>query len=183
MKKLTKQQREVREMKARLPLAKAPVRKKLGQKTAAQLMPVADKWFSRYIRLRDCEFTGTDWVGECIDGCGRKLVVLDADGKWKPSSNNGHFISRGVYSLRFSEENCSLQAAFCNAWRDKEDMLEGYRTGLALKCGEDTVKELKRLSKLPEAYRRPSKPDLLQVISDAKQEVEYILAHKENYQR
>lgn len=183
MKKLTKEQKEVRALKAQLPLAKAPVRKKLDQKTAQALVPIADAWFSKYIRLRDCEFTGTDWVGECIDGCGRKLVVLDSDGKWKSSSNNGHFITRGVFSLRYSEENCSLQAAFCNAWRDKEDMLEGYRTGLALKCGEATVAELKRLSKLPEAYKRPSKAELLQIIADAKQEVEYILAHKENYQR
>lgn len=182
MKKLTKQQREARAMKARLPLAKAPVRKKLEQKTAAQLIPEADKYYSKYVRLRDSEFNGREWVGECIS-CPRSLIVINSDGRWVASSQNGHFITRGVYSLRFDEYNTNLQCAHCNAWRDKEDMLEGYRTGLALKCGEDTVKELKRLSKLPEAYRRPSKPDLLQVISDAKQEVEYILAHKENYQR
>lgn len=182
MKKLTKQQREVRALKAKLPLAKPPVRKKLEQKTAAQLIPEADKWWSKYVRLRDSTFTGTDWVTECIDGCGRTGSVY-SEGKWKKGFDCGHFISRGVLSLRFSEENTHAQSSFCNAWRDKEDMLEGYRNGLALKCGDDTVKELKRLSKLPEAYKRPSKSELLQIIADAKQEVEYILAHKENYQR
>lgn len=183
MKKLTKEQKIVREMKSRLPLAKAPVRKKLEQKTAAQLIPEADKWWSRYVRLRDSEYTGTDFVAECIDGCGRKMVVLDSAGKWKQGVDCGHFVSRGVMSLRFSEENTHAQSSFCNAWRDKEDMLEGYRNGLALKCGEATVKELKRLSKLPEAYKRPSKSELLRIIADTKQEVEYILAHKENYKR
>ena len=181
-KKLTKQQREVRALKAKLPLAKPPVRKKLDQKTAQQLIKPADDAFSRYIRLRDCSFTGTDWVGQCIS-CDRIGVIYTGDGKWVQGWDNGHFITRGVHSLRFSEENCNLQCRHCNIWRDKDDMLQAYKKGLALKCGDDTVVELKRLSKLPEAYKRPSKSELLQIISDAKQEVEYILAHKENYQR
>jgi len=172
----------VREMKARLPLGKAPIRKKLDQKTAQQLIKPADDALSKYIRLRDSSFTGTDWVGECIS-CPRTQIILSGDGKWSQGWDNGHFITRGVYSLRFDEYNCNLQCRHCNIWRDKGDMLKGYETGLALKCGEATVAELKRLSKLPEAYKRPSKAELLQIIADAKQEVEYILAHKENYQR
>lgn len=175
IKKLTKLQREVRAMKAQLPLAK-PTRG-LENKTAQQLVPLADAAFSKYVRLRDCEFNGSEWVGDCIDGCGRELVVIDSDGKWKSSANNGHYISRGVHSLRFDEFNTNLQSAWCNAWRDKQDMIEGYEKGLALKYGGDTVLELKRLSKLPDAYRRQKKPELLEIIRSAKAYVEYTLAH------
>lgn len=165
-------------MKARLPLAK-PTRKKLADKTAQQLIPEADKWFSKYIRLRDAsKQPDGSWVGECIDECGRTLTVIDADGKWKSEANNGHYVTRGVYSLRFDEYNCHLQAAWCNAWRDKQDMIEGYEKGLALKCGDDMVKTLKQLSKAPEAYKRPTKPELLQIIEDSKTYIKYTLDHE-----
>lgn len=99
MKKLTKQQREVKALKAKLPLAKP--KRGDANKTAQQLIPVADAWFSKYVRLRDSEFKGDGWYGECIDGCGRILPVY-VQGKWKSSSNNGHFITRGVMSLSLS---------------------------------------------------------------------------------
>lgn len=166
-------------------LSHNPVKKKkrrtLQEKTAQQLVSEADKWFSKYIRLRDSHYTGNEWVGYCIDGCGRALIVIDDEGKWKASANNGHFVTRGVYSLRFDEYNTNLQSAWCNAWRDKQDMIEAYERGLALKHGEDTVKELKRLAKLPEAYKRPGKQELLQIIEDSKTYIEHALSHPENY--
>lgn len=171
-KRLTKEQKEIRAMKAKLPLGK-PTRRKLQDKTAQQLMEPADNAYSRYIRLRDAEFKNGEWVGVCIS-CPRKLVVINSEGKWVASSQNGHFISRGVYSLRFNEFNTNLQCAHCNAWRDKEDMLEGYRKGLADKYGEDTVTELKELSKAPDAYKRPKKPELLEIIRASK---EYVKNH------
>lgn len=158
-------------------VAKPKVRKRktLEQKTAQELIREADAWFSKYIRLRDSEFNGKEWVAPCIDGCGKELVVIDAEGRWKNSANNGHFISRGVFSLRFDEMNTNVQSAHCNAWRDKEDMLEGYRQGLDRKYGAGTAAELKRLSKLPDAYKRPSKAELLQLIHDCKLRIDYIL--------
>ena len=168
----------------RKPLQATKKRKKprtLEQKTAQQLIPEADKWYSRYIRLRDSSYNGSEWLGSCIDGCGRVLIVLDGDGKWNSSSNNGHFVSRGVYSLRYDEFNTNLQSAYCNAWRDKQDMIEGYEEGLALKYGSDIVKELKKLSKRPEAYKRATKPELLQIIADSKEYIKHALTHPENY--
>lgn len=169
-KKYTKEQREVRALKAQLPLAK-PSRRGLENKTAQQLIREADKWWSRYIRLRDSSKLNGEWVAECIDSCGRKMVVMDAEGKWKQGVDCGHFITRGVHSLRFNEFNTNAQNSYCNAWRDKEDMLEGYRKGLADKYGQDTVDELKRLSKLPEAYKRPGKQELLTIIAECKEYV------------
>ena len=160
---------------------KAKKRKTLEQKTAQQLIPEADKNYSRYIRLRDSSFSGSEWSGPCIDMCGRTMLVIDSDGKWKQGADNGHYVSRGVHNLRFNEFNTNLQSSFCNAWDDKQRMIEGYERGLALKYGEDTVKELKQLAKAPDAYRRAKKPELLQIIADSKAYVEYALAHPENY--
>lgn len=175
-KKLTKQQREVRAMKAKLPLGK-PKKRGLEHKTAQQLIKDADMWFSRYVRLRDSEFDGSGWKTECIDGCGRSGYV-HSNGRWIKGFDNGHFISRGVFSLRYDELNCSAQNSHCNAWRDKEDMLEGYRNGLDMKYGSGTAQELKRLSKIPDAYKRPTKPELLQIIADCKEYIRYTLEHE-----
>lgn len=150
-------------------------RKTLNMKTAQQLIDPTDKAFSRYVRIRDAEFNGNEWVGECIT-CERKLIVVNSDGKWIASSQNGHLISRGIYSLRFDEENCNLQCAHCNAWLDKDEMIERYRKAIDDKYGTGTYKRLKALSKLPEAYKRPKKDELLQIISDSKTQVEWYLA-------
>lgn len=83
-------------------------------------------------------------------------------------------------SLRFDEMNTNAQSSWCNAWRDKQDMIAGYERGLALKYGEDTVTDLKRLSKAPEAYKRPSKQELLDIIADRKTQVEWILTHAQD---
>jgi len=151
-------------------------RKTLEQKTAQQLVKPTDEAFSRYIRIRDASWDGTKWVGKCIT-CPRQCVVIDEFGKWIASSQNGHMISRGVFSLRYDEENCNLQCAHCNVWLDKDEMIERYRTELDKKYGDGTYKKLKALSKLPEAYKRPSKPELLQIIADSKEQVEWYLAH------
>jgi hypothetical protein len=163
------------------PLVKKPKKRlKLEQKSAQQLIREADKWFSRYIRLRDSRYVDGAWVGECIT-CDKPSVVKTREGKWIASSQNGHFITRGCYSLRYDELNCNMQEAHCNAWRDKEDMLERYRKALSLKYGEGTYQELKRLSKLPDALKRPTKPELLQIISDAKSYIRHTEENPEHY--
>lgn len=161
------------------PKVKKRKRKTLEQKTAQQLVDPADKAFSKYIRLRDCELSGTNWVGTCIS-CPRTETICWYDGtkwRWSLGWDNGHYITRGKYITRFDEYNCNLQCRHCNIWKDKGEMIRGYEKGLALKYGEDTVKELKKLSKAPDAYKRPGKAELLEIISDCKTRVEYILAH------
>jgi len=172
-------------LKAKKPLkavSKPKKRKTLQQKTAQELIKEADKWFSRYIRIRDAEYEDGAWVGECIT-CDRKLLVIDANDKWIASSQNGHFITRGIHSLRFEELNCNLQCAHCNAWRDKEDMLERYRKALEKKYGAGTNKELKRLSQLENAHKRLPKQELLQIITDAKEYIKHCQTFPQNYSR
>lgn len=156
-------------------------RRTLEQKTAAQLMKPADEAFSRYIRLRDSERVGTEFVGECIT-CPKRLTVLYRDDsgtwRWVASSQNGHFVGRGVYSLRYDELNCNLQCAHCNAWLEKNEMLARYQGALDDKYGHGTFKNLLSLSKKPEAYRRPNKTELLEIIAESKKQVELLMEIK-----
>lgn len=158
-------------------LAKVRKRKpprKPEQKTAAQLIPLADEWFSRYIRIRDASFVDGQWVGTCIT-CPRRLVVINAEGKWNASAQHGHLIGRGTFSLRYDEENGNMQCAHCNAWLDKDEMISRYRGAVDDKYGIGTYKRLKAASRLPDALKRPTKPELLQIIADSKQQIAWYL--------
>lgn len=146
-------------------------RKTLDQKNFRELVKEADKWFSRYVRLRDCELIEGEWLGQCIT-CDRRLTVVDREGHWNAGSNLGHFVGRSAMSTRFSEENCNLQCAHCNAWLDKETMITAYRKALKLKYGDNVpgrlVREGKQLVKL-------TKADLLEIIHDSKVQIDYYL--------
>lgn len=68
-------------------------------------MQIADKWFSRYIRLK----YSNNGACQCVT-CG----------KWKEVKyiQNGHYISRGVKALRYSEYNSHPQCKQCNLYRE-----------------------------------------------------------------
>ena len=145
----------------------------MKQRTLPQLVKLADKEFSRYVRLRDCELIDGQWVGECIT-CNRRLVVLDENGHWNAGSNLGHFIGRSVKKLRWDECNTNLQCAHCNAWRDKIDMLDAYKKGIEDKYGKDTLDRLKLESK---QMHKPTRDELEQIIHDSREQVKYMLEH------
>ena len=145
----------------------------LQQKSAAQLQKPADEVFSRYIRLRDSTLINGTWMGDCIT-C-TKLLPVYADGKWLKNAQNGHLISRGVLQLRYDEENCNLQCSHCNAWLDKDEMIERYRIAVDYKYGDGVYKSLKARSKAPGALKRLTKQELLQVIEDSKQQIDFYL--------
>lgn len=85
----------------------------------------ADKWFGRYIRLRD---TDEDGYGQCIS-CSA----------WKPYSelDCGHFVNRGRMSLRYNEVNCNAQCRDCNRFDEGNNV--GYVRGMLKKWGQDAV--------------------------------------------
>lgn len=164
-------------LKAKTPLKASPKKRKapvpLLKKTAAALIEPTDKLYSKYIRLRDSDFVDGQFVGTCIT-CPREMVVYSG-GKWIKGPQNGHMIGRGCFSLRYDEMNCNLQCAHCNAWLDKDEMITRYRKAVDEKYGEGTYKDLKARSKLEDAYKRPSKPELLQIIEECKTLIEYYL--------
>lgn len=148
-------------------------------KTIPSLIKEADKLFSRYIRLRDSELdklTGKR-IGTCIT-CPRIILVIDEDGKWKQNAQHGHFIGRGCHFLRYNEENGNLQCAHCNAWADKESMLEAYREALDKKYGKGTYKKLKDLAHNNNMYRL-KRDELEEIIHRSKERINhYLLTNK-----
>lgn len=136
----------------------------LERKGTRDLIKLADKVFSQYVRIRDSQRRPDgSWTGKCIS-CSRSLVVIMPDGKWIASSQNGHYIGRGNHVLRYSELNCNLQCAHCNVWRDKLTMLAAYKGALDLKYGTGTAQELE--DSVWEYHSR--RPELIQTIEDAR---------------
>lgn len=110
------------ETKARRAQAKAPAKAKRVQvrrllrragevpKTKSDWMHEADKWFSRFIRLRDTtvyESESERW-GQCVT-C-RKWSSLN-------TLQCGHWIRRENWATRFEENNCHAQCKVCNGQR------------------------------------------------------------------
>ena len=85
----------------------------------------ADKWFSMFIRLRDCDDNG---IGTCCT-CGVMKDVKNMD--------NSHFIGRQHQATRFSEMNCHTACKRCNGF--EEGRKDVYREFLIKKYGEAKV--------------------------------------------
>lgn len=165
-------------LSAKKPIQVAKKPKKQTKPTISKLRKDADTWFSKYIRLRDSYYEDGAWVGECITS-GKKILVIDANGKWKHSANLGHFVGRGCMKLRYDDFNCNLQSAYDNAWRDKESMITAYRKALDVKYGDGTARRLVREGKTDTPLKREF---LEQVIADSKEYVEWTLAHPQGIQ-
>lgn len=147
--------------------------KKSKTKGLSWYVKQADKEFSRYVRLRDSEFKDGQFVGDCCS-CGRRLLVVDAEGRWGLGAHAGHYVSRGHKATRWEETNVNLQCAHCNLWRDKLSMLQAYKSYLLDKYGKDAVRELE---KLRNQTHRPTKDELQEIINSSKEYVKYTLAH------
>lgn len=103
-------------------------KKKTSSTDYTKARDLADKWMSKYIRLRDADENG---YGRCIS-CGRIVHWSEAD--------NGHYINRGHLNTRYDEQNCNLQCRNCN--RFDEGNKEGYCLGLIAKYGDEVVNHL-----------------------------------------
>lgn len=173
LKKPTKPLRARTNLKKPKPSKRIPIEKK----TASQLVKIADKEYSRYIRLRDSEFDGEVFIGKCIT-CSKKGTVawFDDTGKLRFTKgwDAGHFIERGIHSIRYEEENVNLQCSFhCN--KMKSGNHEKYKDELDKKYGDGTYRELEKMAKLPGSRKILTKPELLQIIADSKKWVDYTL--------
>ena len=99
----------------------------MPSKSIPKLKKEADKWFSKYIRLRD----SLNGIAECIT-CGVQKPISQMQ--------NGHFVSRTASKLRYSEFNCNAQCVGCNMFKQGEQ----YKYGKALdeKYGKGTADKL-----------------------------------------
>ena len=104
------------------------------KKSISKLKKELDKIFSLFIRLREADNLGN--VICCT--CGVKK-------HYKNGMHNGHFQSRSWLATRFDEENCQVQCAACNIFRQGEQYK--FAKYLDKKYGEGTAEELHVLSK------------------------------------
>jgi hypothetical protein len=172
-------------LKAKQPLEKLPPkpkkRRKLEEKTAQQLIKVADKWFSYYIRLRDSKYDATaedpGWYGQCIS-CNKYGLIARDDGdkiRFTLGWDAGHFISRGNKFLRYDEENVNLQCAMnCNRMRSGN--IEKQKPALDDKYGTGTWQKLQQLA-VDNPTTSLRKPELLALITEMKARVKFYLVH------
>lgn len=92
------------------------------------------KWFSLYIRLRDCESNG---FAKCITS-GKYIYFREMDaGHYIPQKNN--------YGVMYDERNVHAQSKNDNCYGHGE--VEKYRVALVDKYGLDEVEDLEEKSK------------------------------------
>lgn len=146
-------------------------RETLQNKNKRELEKLADKYFSKAVRLRDSiEDNDGVWRGNCIT-CDRPQEVY-CDGHWARGVNSGHFIGRGNKVLRYDSENSNLQCVFCNKWRSGEH--DKYRHSLDLKYGIGTAKKLEKQARENRIYSI-SKDEYIDVIETSKEEIRFYL--------
>ncbi|MBD3180755.1 recombinase [Candidatus Poribacteria bacterium] len=87
-----------------------------------------DRVFSIYIRLRD---TNENGAGRCIS-CNNPVSYS--------KMNAGHYISRNIKCIRWSEVNVNGQCVRCNMFY--EGNIPGYREGMIKKYGQQTLNDL-----------------------------------------
>lgn len=101
--------------------------KTLSKKSYKQLKAILDDTFQMYIRYRD---------GWACTTCG---VVILGD---KKAMHAGHYIDRGILSMRWNERSVNAQCAKCNArehWSKDKNI---YAVKLIEKYGSGILKEL-----------------------------------------
>lgn len=144
----------------------------LEKKTVRQLIKETDKYFSRYVRLRDSELEGLVWSGICIT-CSKSGPVAYIDDRQKlrfvTGWDNGHFVGRGNYVVRFNEENCNLQCSYrCNRLRSGEYVK--YKEALRAKYGDHVPESLELLARQqPATSYKFTREELLGIIKDSRE--------------
>ena len=155
-------------MAKRTPLEKLPLPK---------LVKKADEWFSKYVRLRDCELGEGCWVGTCITCSKTGAVAFVDEGKLRFTKgwNAGHFVTRGNKVVRFNDMNVNLQCAFrCNNMRSGE--VVKYRAALKLKYGDEVPQELEELAESTPYYKF-TRQELLEIIDNCKSYIKWATDH------
>lgn len=110
---------------------------KTGKKdTLGKLDATLWRWFSRYIRLRDCSSLG---LYKCIS-CGNIYAIHH-------SGDAGHFCKRRHKGTKFNEQNVNCQCEDCNRWNDGREWEHGQ--GIDKKYGKGTAEKLKGLAGMP----------------------------------
>ena len=104
----------------------------------------ADKWFARFIRMRD---TYPDSDGHRQGAC-----VTCYRPKWLHELQCGHWIRRENWGTRFDERNCHAQCAYCNGFRG--GMEQEHEEQIIKRYGQEVRNKLLLFKKVKQ--RQPS---------------------------
>jgi hypothetical protein len=126
-------------------------------KTKSELLREADRLFSQFIRNRDADKNGNI---QCV-GCGKVYNLEQVDKEGNKIVQPLHFIDRGVYSLRFDEDNCHAGCSYCNLDMHLNKNGFAYRRYLEfmnMTYGEEMVAEMtlahRKINKITEQQLR-----------------------------
>jgi len=75
---------------------------------------------------------------------------------------NGHFIKRDYYHLRWSWENCKVQCETCNMWDDQTEILAIYEAKLRAEIGDARVDEM--LASKSEFNKKPNELEMQDIL-------------------
>lgn len=121
----------------------------------------ADRYFSLFIRLRDCD---ENRLAKCCT-CGKIIDVKYAD--------NSHFIGRQHQNTRFDEMNCHTACKKCNGF--EEGRKAEYEQFLINKYGADKIMILKAAGIMS---KKRSQFDLDQIAKYYKEQAEKLAKAK-----
>ena len=162
-------------LKAKTTLKANPKPKKKKVPTITALRRKADALFGHYVRLRDADLVGNiEWQGQCIS-CEKIYTVRfwdedKAKWRWGKQDNIGHFVGRGNYYMRYSDENCNLQCVRCNKWLSGNNA--AYHKAIDMKYGQGTANQLIEASQANKDYRL-KREDLENVIKASNEYLEW----------
>ena len=126
-----------------------------SSKTKKLAKDKADRYFSKYIRMRDSNPNG---LSQCIT-CGRFK-------SWK-EMDCGHFISRRFGSTRYDEKNAHAQCKKCNRFQNGNQFEHGVK--INEKYGNGTAEKLLQKSKM---LSKRKKSDYEFIAKEYKQKIE-----------
>ena len=160
--KLVKKGRQIKNKEARAIHKK----KKESLKKHSEWLSDAQKWFNRYIRIRDKEL-------DCISCSKTQQQVIKNDG-WKVGGawDCGHYLTRGSRpELRFNEDNAHKQCKSCNGgsgnFSSKAATVgKRYRIKLIDKIGIDRVEYLECEANFE--LKKPTIEELKEIIAKYK---------------
>jgi len=132
-------------------------------KSIRQLVKIADKWFSKFIRLRAAD--GNGYV-ECVT-CGRLMF-------WKRNCHAGHFIVRQWVRTRYHPLNVHPQCCRCNLYLNGS--YENYYPYMLNEIGQDGIDHLKKVSR--EAPNSLDREELEAIIELSKKGVRLLRLEK-----
>lgn len=127
----------------------------------------ADKWFSKFVRVRDTASVTADGVpmARCIT-CGKLYDVVH-------EMDAGHFIKRDRKGTRFNEKNCHAQCKRCNNHRSGEEF--AHALAIDRLYGKGTAE---RLYALGSARCRLTKDDLDRIADEYRNKTKALATDK-----